>query len=122
MKTVLLADDSKVVRDMLSTHFKSEGYRVEEFTDGIDAWEAMSTEKVTPHICLLDLNMPKLGGLELCEKMRGVERLNGIPVLLVTAQSDPALKEKAKSLGVKGWVLKPVVPSTVAAVVKKLLS
>jgi two-component system chemotaxis response regulator CheY len=121
MKTVLLADDSKVVRDMLSTHFRSEGYQVVEYTDGIDAWEAMSSEKVTPHICLLDLNMPKLGGLEVCEKMRSVERLKDLPVLLVTAQSDPALKEKAKSLGVRGWVLKPVIPATVASVVKKLL-
>ncbi len=121
MKTVLIADDSKVVRDMLSTQLKSDGFQVFEFNDGLEAWDGMCTERVTPQICLLDLNMPKLGGLELCEKMRADDRLKDIPVLLVTAQSDPALKERAKGLGVRGWVLKPVVPATIAAVVKKIV-
>jgi len=121
MKTVLVADDSKVVRDKLVVHLRSQGFEVFEASDGQDAWDAMLSGKVKPSICLLDLNMPKLGGLELCEKMRGHAEYKDTPVLMVTAQSDPSLKEKAKALGIRGWVLKPVIPESIAQVVSKLI-
>ncbi|MEN9723142.1 MAG: hypothetical protein RJB38_1128 [Pseudomonadota bacterium] len=120
MKKILIADDSKLVREMLSEPLKAKGYAVEEFPDGASAWEQLASGGFVPDLCLLDVNMPQMGGLELCEKMRSDSRFAQIPVVMITAQVAPELKAQAKTLGVRAWVLKPVVPERILAAIEKI--
>ena len=121
MKKILIADDSNVVRDLLSKTLRAKGYDVIECVDGEAAWTKIGAEAKAPDLCLFDVNMPKLSGIELCQKIRSEPRFKELPILMITAQSSPNLKQQAKDLGVRAWVLKPVMPELVLSVVEKVL-
>ena len=103
-KKVLIVDDSRVIRMMLSNLFKKEGCIVHEASDGSEAVKAFS--KIRPDLTLMDLVMPELGGLEAIAKIRRVAPLAHIIVLTSTAKKSEVL-EAAKHK-VKGYIRKPV--------------
>jgi CheY-like chemotaxis protein len=103
-KKILIVDDSRVIRMMLSNLFKKEGCIVHEASDGSEAVKAFS--KTRPDLTLMDLVMPELGGLEAIAKIRRVAPQAHIIVLTSTAKKAEVL-EAAKHK-VKGYIRKPV--------------
>ena len=85
MRTVLIADDDAMFRELVAEILKLGGYKVVSAEDGQVAWNLMQKQKVD--IAVLDLNMPNMDGLELTRKIRSDARYKGLPVLMLTIRA-----------------------------------
>src|SRR5438874_9705586 len=103
-KTLLLADDSKTIQQAVSMTFAGEDVRLITASDGEAALQAAKQSK--PDLILADVSMPKLGGYELCQRVRADAALKDVPVLLLGGPTpiDPA---KAMAVGANGHMPKP---------------
>ena len=101
---VLVVDDEPMVRDTLGQVLADEGYIVDVAVDGGDALARVHANR--PDAILLDLMMPGLTGIELCELLHNDPRFANIPVVIVSARDDPASMEKAFQVGAKDYITK----------------
>lgn len=98
---ILIADDEADIVTMLSQFFESKGYYVLKATNGL---ETLKQVEYKPDVILLDINMPGLDGLEVCERIR-----NHIscPILFLTARIEDTDKVKGFSVGGDDYIVKP---------------
>jgi CheY-like chemotaxis protein len=105
--TVLLVDDSDDIRLMLKQMLVMNNYRVIEATNGQEAIEIV--HKRCPDLILVDLNMPRLDGLSLVEKVRALKgKCEGVPIIAMTAFHTYGMKEAAMQTGCNEYVTKPI--------------
>ena len=104
MTTILIADDHGVVREGLRRLLESERDLevCAEASDGREVLERVSSSR--PDVVVLDINMPRLGGLETLERLRSEHP--GVKVVLLSMHGDPPFIQSAVSLGADGYVLK----------------
>jgi len=115
---VLVVDDSLTIRQLVTETLTAEGFDVLEATDGHDAMSKL-VSRGDIALVMCDVNMPGMNGLELVAKAR---RLGSeIIFVMLTTEAHPELMERARRLGVKGWMLKPVKPRLLGPAVKSLL-
>lgn len=119
MKTILTVDDSTSLRQMVGFVLRGDGYEVVEAVDGEDALSKLSGRDM--HLILSDVNMPKMGGLELTRKLRAIPQYKFVPIILLTTESDPAKKQEGKAAGATAWIVKPFQPDQLLAVIKKVV-
>ncbi len=103
---VLLCDDSRSIREVVSRILLHAGYDVEKANDGWDAWERMHGTRVD--LLLTDLEMPRLDGYGLIEKVRREEKFSGLPIVVLTSRTGEANRRKAEHAGADRFVTKPV--------------
>ena len=117
-KVILTADDSSSIRQMVRFTLSDGGYTVIEAVDGADA-----LQKLTPTVNLLltDLNMPNLDGIGLIRSVRANPAFKGLPIIMLTTESQDARKQEARAAGATGWIVKPFTPQQMLAVVKRVL-
>ncbi len=113
---ILIADDDEKIAAVLADYLKNAGYRTLHAVDGDAAVHAAREEK--PDCILLDLNMPKLDGLEACKAIR---RFSEVPIAMVTARVDEIDRLLGLELGADDYICKPFSPREVVARVKALL-
>jgi two-component system chemotaxis response regulator CheY len=119
-KTILIADDSPSLRQMISITLADAGYTVVEAVDGLDALSKAENHDVG--LVITDLNMPRLSGLGLIQRLRAGVAHRFTPTLMLTTESDPAKKQEARAAGATGWIVKPFNPAQLLAVVKKVFA
>jgi two-component system chemotaxis response regulator CheY len=90
-----------------------------EASDGVDALKKLS--EITPDIILADINMPVMDGLKLVKRVRADERLNGIPIVIITTEGAEEDRERALALGANAFVTKPIQAPQVVDLVRSLL-
>jgi len=117
-KTILTIDDSASIRQMVAMTLKSAGHQVLEAGDGSAGYDVAIANPVDAVIT--DLNMPVMNGIEFIRKYRQHPASKGIPVILLTTESDEALKAEAKAAGATGWIVKPFKQDQLIAVIKKV--
>ena len=77
-------------------------------SDGVHALETlMANELFLPHCIFIDINMPRMSGVECLENIKKIERLQNIPVCMYSTSADPAVVAKAKALGAADFIVKP---------------
>lgn len=103
--SVLAIDDSRTMRNLLSAALGRVGYTVEVAEDGSDGLERFANSD--PDVVITDLNMPKLDGFGFIEAARGLERDRLVPILVLTTESAPEMRARARSAGATGWIVKP---------------
>ncbi|MBF0234324.1 MAG: response regulator [Desulfamplus sp.] len=118
-KTIMTADDSSSIRQMVSFTLKQAGYSVVEAVDGQDALKKLQSTPV--HMLISDLNMPKMDGIELIRQTRALPQYKFIPIIMLTTESQADMKQKGKEAGATGWIVKPFKPEQLLAVIKKVL-
>ena len=91
---ILLIEDDQDMRDLVSGHLEHSGFDVQRADDGIKG-QALALQ-YTPDLILLDLMLPKVDGLTLCQRLRRDDRTAGIPILMLTALG--GTKDKVLSL------------------------
>lgn len=117
-KTILTIDDSASIRQMVALTLSSAGYTVIEAHDGADGYAKAIANPVDA--VLTDLNMPVLNGIEFIRKYRAHPSSKGVPIVLLTTESDEELKRQAKEAGATGWIVKPFKQDQLLAVIKKV--
>ena len=118
-KTIMTADDSASVRQMVAFTLKQNGYDVIEAVDGKDALTKLGTQKVD--MLLTDLNMPNMDGIGLIKGVRSGSLNRMIPIVMLTTESNDSRKADGKAAGATGWIVKPFKPEQLIAVVKKVI-
>jgi len=102
-KTILIIDDEEDLRETVEYQFKAKGFRVITACDGIEGLEQLETEK--PDLIILDMNMPRMNGLEFYAKMKGTDEKPKYPVLVLTARAN--MENLFHDLDVDGFMSKP---------------
>lgn len=113
MKTnrpVLLVEDDTVDAMTVKRSFKelSITNKVEHAMNGIEALGYLENADVKPCLILLDINMPKMNGIEFLQSLKENDGLKTIPVVMLTTSNDEKDKLESYNLGVAGYMLKPV--------------
>lgn len=117
-KTILTIDDSASIRQMVAMTLKSAGHQVLEAGNGAEGYDQATGNTV--HAVITDLNMPVMNGIEFIKKYRQHPASKGVPIILLTTESDEALKAEAKAAGATGWIVKPFKQDQLLAVIKKV--
>lgn len=118
-KRILTIDDSKTIRDMLRMTLIDAGFEVLQAVDGQDGCEVMDRETVD--LVITDINMPRMNGYEVVRNLRNRPELRGLPILVLTTESDTDKKNLAREAGATGWMVKPFDPDRLIATVRKVI-
>ncbi|MGD1921233.1 MAG: response regulator [Pleurocapsa sp.] len=123
VSTILIAEDSVATRRMLDKILTSVGYQVIVCRDGQEALEQVNQYKGRIDLILSDVEMPRLNGFELLEKVRAQPAFKQTPIVMATSRTGDRHREEAKRLGATDYLGKPVQPQqlidTVSALLKK---
>ncbi|MBI2772359.1 MAG: EAL domain-containing protein [Burkholderiales bacterium] len=118
---IMMVDDELLNIEMTQAFLEEAGYRRFAATHESElAIEMMQLRP--PHVLLLDLSMPKVGGMEILEQMRDDEKLRHIPVIVLTSNADAQTKLRALALGAMDFLAKPVDPSELALRLRNTLA
>ena len=112
---ILIADDDKVVHESLGIYLKSEGFEVVDVYDGKAAVAALDSDIA---LCVLDIMMPEMSGLDVCREIRKTSR---VPVIMLTAKGETFDKVLGLELGADDYMVKPFEPKELLARVKAVL-
>jgi two-component system chemotaxis response regulator CheY len=116
-RTILVVDDSRTVRQQVSSALQDAGFEVIEAADGVEGLDQLNAHsEVAAIIC--DINMPRMNGLELVEWIKA--RTATLPVVMLTTEGQSELIQRAKAAGARGWIVKPFKPDLLVSAVRKL--
>jgi two-component system chemotaxis response regulator CheY len=118
-KVVLTVDDSKTMRDMLRLALTDAGHTVVQADDGIHGVEVL---KSTPcvDVIVTDINMPRMDGFGFIEHVRRDPKNHSTPILVLTTESEPAKRQRARDAGATGWIVKPFDPVKLVAAIRRV--
>lgn len=105
LRRVLVVDDSLVVRKVMQKDLEADGLEVETAVDGLNALEVL--DRSSFDVALVDIEMPRMNGYELLEKLRQHSRCSDLPVIIITSRSGSQHKKRAVELGADGYITKP---------------
>jgi two-component system chemotaxis response regulator CheY len=117
-KLILTVDDSATIRELLLSELSGLGYRVTQAEDGINGLEMLALEP--PDLIITDITMPRMDGIGFIQNVRGDERYKSTPILVLTTENDPGIKDRAKRAGATGWIVKPFDPRKLAEAIRKV--
>jgi two-component system, chemotaxis family, chemotaxis protein CheY len=117
-KVVLTVDDSRTMRDMLKMALSTAGYSVVQAEDGMHGLEVLGGCK--PDVIITDINMPRMDGFGFIQHVREDDVHRAVPILVLTTESDPAKKQRARSAGATGWIVKPFDPVKLVDAVRRV--
>ena len=106
MSNIFLVEDDQYISRVYERAFSAAGHAVDIRYDGEAAWQALSTAQALPSAILLDLNIPKLSGKELLQKIRQEHRFDGIPVVVLTNSSNKDIEKEAMDAGASLYLIK----------------
>ena len=114
---ILIVDDSVTARKIITDQLSKTDWQIVEAQDGNDGLQKL---EANPDIELIfsDINMPWLNGLEMVEKIKKIQAFEDIPICMLTTESAPDALQKAKELGVNAFLVKPVQPEQLFAVIE----
>lgn len=119
-KTVLIADDKEMGRELVRTVLENSGYTVVEAADGQEA--VQRARESSPDLIILDLHMPHLDGFSVMQELRRDPKFAATPVMALTASAMQGDRERALAAGFTGYVTKPIRLSTLRGEVERLLA
>ena len=112
---ILIADDDQIVHEALGIYLRAEGFEPVDAFDGEAALAAITPEVV---LCVLDIMMPKMSGIEVCREIRKNSQL---PILMLTAKGEEIDRIVGLELGADDYIVKPFSPREVVARIKAVL-
>ncbi|KZE08551.1 MULTISPECIES: response regulator [Sphingomonas] len=117
--SILAVDDSASLRMAIRIALTGAGYTVTEAGDGVEGLAKATSTKFD--MIVTDLNMPNMDGLSMIRELRKQPAQAGVPIIFLTTESDPEMKNQAKAAGATGWLVKPFVPDQLVKVARKVL-
>lgn len=118
--TILIVDDSSMVRRYVRQALEALGFEVIEAGDGQSALVQLTLKK--PALVISDVNMAPMNGFELIDAIRKKYSRQELPILMLTTEADDKMKARGKSAGANGWLVKPFDPARMSAVVQHVLA
>jgi two-component system chemotaxis response regulator CheY len=118
-KSILVVDDTRSMRKMVSAVLAGAGYGVCEAGDGV---EALELAKARPFdLVVTDHNMPRMDGVTLVRELRRLPDYDAVALIVLSTEVDPVLKQKGREAGATGWMAKPFDPQRMLDIVAKFI-
>lgn len=118
-RTILAADDSASMRQMVKYTLEDAGYTVVQAADGIDALEY--ARQADADLVLTDVNMPRMDGITLVRELRSLSNYKFTPMLMLTTESGSEARQRGKRAGATGWIVKPFDPEQLLKTIERVL-
>ena len=115
---ILTVDDSRTMREMLRTALVKAGFEVVAAVDGEHGLEVLNESGAD--VIITDINMPKLDGFGFIERVREDAAYRATPILVLTTESDPEKKNRARQAGAIGWIVKPFHPEKLVEAIRRV--
>ncbi len=119
MTKILIAEDERDIRDLITFTLRFAGYDVVAFPNGAEAWENAAKEQ--PDLILMDVRMPIMTGYEACEKIKADPTTQHIPVVFLSAKGQETEINAGYQAGATEYMLKPFAPDELTRKVKEIL-
>jgi len=119
MPTVLVVDDEPTILELVRFTLEDEQVVVLEAADGVEALER--ARAMRPDLVLLDVQMPRLDGFEVCRRLREDATLAGVRIVMLTAAGQEADRARGLAAGANDYLTKPFSPLALFALVRALL-
>jgi len=119
MGTILVVDDSASIRNMVSFALKQAGHQVTEAENGQDGLKKAQAGRFD--LVLTDVNMPLMDGITLCGELRKLTPFKFTPILMLTTESSDSMKQKGKTAGATGWLVKPFNPEKLLSTIQRVV-
>ncbi|HIJ60705.1 MAG TPA: response regulator [Nitrospirae bacterium] len=116
---ILVVDDDKTTRKLLSLYLKGKGHEVVMAENGLEGIEKVGTENV--NLVVTDMNMPYMDGIEFTKNLKGDSSTSSIPIIMVTTEADEEEKKRAYDAGVDDYLVKPTNAEQINSSIKKIL-
>jgi len=120
-KSILLVEDSTLVRFSSRRILEENGYIVEEAADGIEAMDKVRNRKEPFDLVIVDIHLPGMDGLSFLEKLKNLPSYRHIPVMMFTVDTNVSLVKRAIDLGAVDYLSKPFTPEELIRRVGKLI-
>jgi len=121
MRTILIVDDSAMVRQHVGMVLRRAGFQLAEAANGQEGLDMVDSNRDID-LVICDINMPKMNGLEMVEKVKGKPENETLPILMLTTEGDISLIKRAKLAGAVGWIVKPFNAARLAETVNHLIA
>ena len=116
-RTVLVVDDSVSTRQFVSFSLKAAGYEVVSAVHGREALEKLDGARFD--MVITELNMAEMSGIEFIKQVRSKFEKSGMPIVMLTTESQELEKQEGQKAGASGWIVKPFTPQQLVKVVKE---
>ena len=120
MTKILIAEDERDIRDLITYTLQFAGYEVVSAGDGEEAVKLALQE--IPDLVLLDVRMPRMTGYEACKAIKADEKTKGIPVVFLSAKGQEAEIQAGMQAGAVEYMVKPFSPDQLTALVQVVLA
>jgi two-component system alkaline phosphatase synthesis response regulator PhoP len=118
-QTILVVDDEQDLLDLIEYNLKKEGFDVLKAENGQQGIQM--AKKHSPNLVLLDIMMPKMDGLEVCDQMRADSSLMHIPIIFLTARGDEKTEVEGLDKGADDYITKPISTTKLISRIKAVL-
>lgn len=118
-QTILVVDDEQDLLDLIEYNLRQEGYDVILAEDGQEGIQ--KAREHSPDLVLLDIMMPQMDGIEVCDRMREDPELSHIPIIFLTARSDEKTEIEGLNKGADDFITKPISTSKLVSRIKAVL-
>lgn len=118
--SIVIADDDDTIRRLVEHKLSNAGYEVRAFVNGETAWTHLQ-EEPRPDLCVLDVMMPGLGGLQVLDRIRSSDDLASTPVILLTSRGREEHVVEGFDMGATDYVTKPFSPRELLSRVEREL-
>ena len=115
---VLAIDDSRTIRSLVQKVMEEAGFECTLADDGVQG--VARFQESPPDVVITDINMPNLDGYGVISAIRGGSVHRQVPILVLTTESAPHLKAKAREAGATGWIVKPFDDVAIVSVVRRV--
>ena len=121
MKTVLVVDDSRIMRNIVKNYFTEQKIPCQylEAENGSDALDTLMKQKID--LIFLDWNMPKLSGIDFLKRVRSINKYIKLPIIMVTSESAKYSVIEALKVGATDYIIKPINGKMFAEKVSKII-
>lgn len=116
-KLILVIDDSATIRSEVAAALGE--FEILQATNGLEGAELIEARKDI-ELAICDINMPKMTGIEMLERIQGKAANTGLKIVMLTTEGQPAIIKRARELGANGWIVKPFNPVQLLAAARKL--
>ena len=117
--TVLTVDDSRTMREMLRLALADAGFKILQAEDGVHGLEVLAQGE-RHDVIVTDINMPRMDGFGFIEEIRSDPHYRGVPILVLTTESDAEKKNRARMAGATGWIVKPFNPVKLVDAIRRV--
>jgi CheY-like chemotaxis protein len=119
MTKILIAEDERDIRELVSLSLQFGGYTVVQAANGAEAVE--QAQKELPDLILMDVRMPKMTGYDACRRIKAMPELRDIPVVFVSAKGQESEIQTGLEAGAEEYILKPFAPDELIKQVQAVL-